>query len=595
MGANQLPAEKRQVAIYSRKSKFTGKGESIENQITVCRQYIFDKLAGYQEEDIGVYEDEGFTGANIDRPNFKRMMKDAAEGKLDAIVCYRLDRIMRNLSYFCGLIDELREYGVTFHSVKEGFDMSTTMGRSMMYISSVFAQMERDLIAERVRDNLYELSKTGRWLGGVTPTGYASESITGVSIDGKSRKACKLTPIPEEAELVKLIFKKYLELQSLTKTETFLLQNGFSTKNTHDFSRFSIRNILTNPVYMIADEAAYNYIADNGAELFAGKEDFDCEHGIMTYYRTLQKPHKAALRRDFSEWIISVGKHPGLINGKDWIEVQKLLSQNKSKGFRRNHGGAALLSGLLICGNCGDYMRPKPTKRLNKDNEIVFYYMCSKKEKSRTRICNIKNLNGNDLDHYVINTITGLSCEDSDLAVQLTERRSGATDSRDENERITRQINSGIEELNKEIKGLLSALGKAAGTPAEDYILSKIQELDSKVKALKEQLNSLPTSPPNGLSLTDLDILKHSLANFRDNFREMPYEQRRAIIRSIVQKIVWDGADIHIYLFGADDLNMSAPTSDFFPFRENSQFYSHTKETLWAVEPAGVYVMDYAV
>lgn len=80
------------------------------------------------------------------------------------------------------------------------------MGRAMMYIASVFSQLERETIAERIRDNMHELSKTGRWLGGTTPTGYASESLSSVTVDGKVKKACKLKPIPEEIQLVKTIF-----------------------------------------------------------------------------------------------------------------------------------------------------------------------------------------------------------------------------------------------------------------------------------------------------------------------------------------------------------------------------------------------------
>jgi DNA invertase Pin-like site-specific DNA recombinase len=545
---------KGKVAIYSRKSKFTGKGESIENQITFCRQYIFDRLKDYKEDDIQIYEDEGFSGKNTDRPNFQRMMADAKAGKIDAIVCYRLDRIMRNISFFCNLIDELQEFKVTFHSVKEGFDMSTPMGRTMMFISSLFAQLERELLAERIRDNLYELAKTGRWLGGITPTGYESEGIKGISVDGKTRKACRLKIIPKEAELVQLIFTKYLEFQSLTKTETFLLQNGFVTKNSKEFSRFSIRNILTNPVYMIADDVSYNYIIDNDGELYSTKEEFDGEHGIITYYRTIQNPHKTNSIRNFSEWIIAVGKHTGIVSSKDWVEVQNLLKLNDSKIYRKVRGHTALLSGLLICGECGDYMRPKTTKRVNSDGTFAFYYMCTKKEKSRLQLCNIKNINGNELDKFVVNVINGLSENDSDLMLQLTEKKEEVIDLQNQNEVIVQQINSGLEEMDKEIKGLISTLGKVAGTPTEQYILDRIQELNEKTKQQKQQLASLQSvSHINGMSASDFDIIKHQLMRFKDIFDDLTIEKKKTILRQIIRKIVWDGKDIHIYFFGSDD------------------------------------------
>jgi len=95
------------IAIYSRKSKFTGKGESIENQIELCRQYIHVHFADVKDEDILIYEDEGFSGCNTERPQFKKMMNDAGDHNFSAIVCYRLDRISRNIGDFAKLIEEM--------------------------------------------------------------------------------------------------------------------------------------------------------------------------------------------------------------------------------------------------------------------------------------------------------------------------------------------------------------------------------------------------------------------------------------------------------------------------------------------------------
>ncbi len=105
------------------------------------------------------------------------------------MVCYRLDRISRNIGDFANLIEELNELHISFISIKEQFDTSSPMGRAMMYIASVFSQLERETIAERIRDNMLELSKSGRWLGGNTPTGYTSESVSSVTIDGKVKKS----------------------------------------------------------------------------------------------------------------------------------------------------------------------------------------------------------------------------------------------------------------------------------------------------------------------------------------------------------------------------------------------------------------------
>ena len=382
----------KQYVIYSRKSKFTGKGESIENQIELCRQYIAMHFGEEAAENVLVYEDEGFSGGNLERPQFKKMMKDSQKIAFAAIVVYRLDRISRNIGDFAKLIEDLGDRHIDFISIREQFDTSSPMGRAMMYIASVFSQLERETIAERIRDNMHELSKTGRWLGGTTPTGYASESLSSVTVDGKVKKACKLKPIPEEIQLVKTIFEVFMETGSLSKTDQYLLEHRCVTKRGKQFTRFAIRGILTNPVYMIADETAYQYLKENNVDLFAERSEFDGEHGVMAYNRTLQRPGKANQIRPMEEWIVAVGKHPGIIAGSDWVRVQAMLDVNKSKSYRRPRSNVALLSGLLRCGECGDYMRPKLTNRRTADGELIYTYMCSTKERSHGTVCGYEKL-----------------------------------------------------------------------------------------------------------------------------------------------------------------------------------------------------------
>ena len=227
------------IAIYSRKSRFTGKGESIGNQIELCKSYVAGMFGEKYAEECEIFEDEGFSGGNLKRPDFQKMMEQVRRRRFRAIVVYRLDRISRNISDFTGLIDELTKLDVSFISIREQFDTGTPMGRAMMFIISVFSQLERETIAERIRDNMQELAKTGRWLGGNTPTGYGSESVSAVSVDGKMRKVCKLRLITEEAEIVRMIFDLYTQFNSLTATEAELLRRGIKTKKGNNFSRFS--------------------------------------------------------------------------------------------------------------------------------------------------------------------------------------------------------------------------------------------------------------------------------------------------------------------------------------------------------------------
>jgi DNA invertase Pin-like site-specific DNA recombinase len=542
-----------QIAIYSRKSRFTGKGESIENQIELCRQYIAAHYDNIPVENIRVYEDEGFSGGNMERPQFKRMMADAREKKLSAIICYRLDRISRNIGDFAKLIEELNQLEASFVSIKEQFDTSSPMGRAMMYIASVFSQLERETIAERIRDNMHELSKTGRWLGGTTPTGYASENIENVTVDGKVKKACKLKLIPDEAQIIRLIFAKFLETGSLTKTETFLLQNAYVTKNENQFSRFAIKGILQNPVYMIADNAAYRYLTENNADLFAAEPDFDGKHGIMAYNRTIQKAGRAHQVRPMDEWIVSVGKHTGIIESAPWIKAQAFLEQNRSKSYRKPRSNVALLSGVLFCGSCGDYMRPKLSKRLNAQGEQIYTYLCSLKERSRCHSCNSKNVNGNMLDRAIAEEMKKLSEDSSEFVRQLEQSKKNLAGNREEYDENIEKLKQTLEDNEKEIHSLVSALGKASGSTAEDYIMRQIDELHGKGETLKQRIEELEgLTASHVLSDIEFDVIRQLLSSFKVTFDGMGVEQKRAAIRAFVQKIVWDGQNVHVYLFGAD-------------------------------------------
>ncbi|MEY8352279.1 recombinase family protein [Lachnospiraceae bacterium 54-53] len=549
-----METRKEQFAVYSRKSKFTGKGESIGNQIELCRQYISSHYGAGAADSAFLYEDEGFSGGNLDRPQFKKMMQEAKKGKFTAIVCYRLDRISRNIGDFANLIEELNELHISFISIKEQFDTSSPMGRAMMYIASVFSQLERETIAERIRDNMHELSKSGRWLGGNTPTGYKSESESTVTVDGKVKKAYKLRLIPEEAKVVKLIYRKFLETGSLTRTETYLIQNGYKTKYGRLFSRFAVKGILSNPVYMVADQDAYEYLRDKQVDLFAGEEEFDGTCGVIAYNRTLQKPGKTHEMKDMEEWVVAVGKHEGIIPGGLWVSVQRILEQNKSKNYRKPRSNVALLSGILFCGSCGDYMRPKLSGRSNARGEQMYSYLCTMKEKSRMKCCAMKNADGNLLDRLVIGEIKKISEDEGEFRSQLDRSAKIIEDSRQESEEELSRLKEEIGSTEGEIAGLVSSLGKAAGTAAEEYIVKQIDELHKKKEGLEKRAGELEEAAASReLSELEFQLLKGMLSSFREVIDTMDIRQKRAAVRLLVKKAVWDGENIHLYLFGSEE------------------------------------------
>ena len=547
------------IAIYSRKSKFTGKGESIGNQIELCKEYI---RAHYEDDALDhlvVYEDEGFSGGNLNRPDFKKMMAAAKERKFKAIIVYRLDRISRNISDFSSLIEELARLDIAFVSIKEQFDTGSPMGRAMMYIASVFSQLERETIAERIRDNMHELAKTGRWLGGTTPTGFESEGEEKVTVDGKKKKTFKLKLIPQEAEIVRMIYDLFSETNSLTMTEAELMKRRIVTRNGNYFTRFSIKAILQNPVYMVADQEAYDYLTEKEADLFSDWAEFDGKHGIMAYNRTDQEKGKTTQYNPVNEWIVAVGKHPGLIPGKTWVRVQEALEQNKSKAFRRPKSNEALLTGLLYC-RCGNRMYPKLSKRRTVDGDVIFTYVCKLKERSQRSLCNNRNASGNTMDLAVVEQVKRLNDHNGEFIDQMEKSRKFYTGNRVQYEEQLAALQKDKAEVEKKIEGLVDSLIDLGDSTAKVRVAKRIEALTTESDALEVRIQELiALTSQHAMSDMEFDVLRQLLSVFQQNIDDMPLEQKRAAIRTVVRKVIWDGVNAHIVLFGSDEEEIEMP------------------------------------
>ncbi len=557
------------IAIYSRKSRFTGKGESIGNQVELCRSYIRTAFGDQYADTAVVFEDEGFSGGNLNRPDFKRMMKAARDRQFKAVVVYRLDRISRNISDFSALIEELGRLDMDFISIRESFDTSSPMGRAMMYIASVFSQLERETIAERIRDNMHELAKTGRWLGGTTPTGYTSEAVKSVTVDGKSKKACKLKLLPEEAEIVRRIYDLYLETDSLTMTETELLRQQVKTKTGRNFTRFAIKSILQNPVYLIADREAYQYFVEKEADLFSGPEEFDGVRGILAYNRTDQEKGRATVYLPISEWIVSVGEHPGIIPARIWIRIQESLERNKSKAYHKPRSNEALLTGLLWCA-CGNRMYPKLSNRITASGKPVYSYVCKMKERSKRSLCSRRNVSGNLLDNAIVEQIRHLTEDDGSFMAQLEKSKRFYTGNREEYDNQLEDLRQQQMDIHRKINALIDSLADFAGSTAAGHLKQRIEELHAQEAGLQARITELESlAAQHVLDGTEFDLMCQLLAMFQDSICEMTPEQQRTAIRAVVRKVVWDGQNAHVVLFGADERSDWQDISQVLPLPES--------------------------
>ena len=243
-------SKRRRCAIYTRKSTEEGLDQifnSLDAQREACAAYILSQTHEGWEAIPELYDDGGYSGGSMDRPGLQQLLADAEAGKIDIIVVYKVDRLTRSLADFARIVDILDKKGASFVSVTQAFNTTTSMGRLTLNVLLSFAQFEREVTGERIRDKIAASKARGMWMGGVVPLGY----------EVRDRK---LIIVPEEAERVRHIFARYLELGSVYALQAELVAQGIRTKartlkdgrafgNTN-FSRGSMYQMLANRIYL---------------------------------------------------------------------------------------------------------------------------------------------------------------------------------------------------------------------------------------------------------------------------------------------------------------------------------------------------------
>lgn len=539
------------IAIYTRKSRMTDKGESIHNQIDACKHYILGWSTSPSEDvEFLVYTDEGFSGGNTDRPEFKKMMNDVQNNKFNKLICYRLDRISRNIADFSNTYALLQAHNIEFVSVKEQFDTSTPIGRAMLNIAMVFAQLERETIAERVSDNMRALAKTGRWLGGKTPTGFISKQVT-YKGDLSTKKMYVLECVSEEIAIIRLIYDKFLEIKSLRGVESYLLINDILTPTRCKYTASTLKEVLTNPVYASADEDMFNYFSDLGSELCNPIELFNGTFGLMVYNRTNQTK-KVTTAKDPSEWIVAIGKHEAIISGAKWVYIQRVLNKNTTKSFYNKESmNYGLLTTLIKCKHCGSTMKIKKGK-LTASGEQAFTYVCSTKDISRKTKCNMLNLIGQVVDKEVTDYLLALSKGQSLIMSMLSANSVTNTLNIQQRSNKINDIEEDIVKNDLSISNLMSQLAQLDSTSSLlPHYLNQLKEFDTTKKDLENKLKSIKNNlEQHSLDNLSIQMIKDALDSIGILSTSTSIQVKRSIVRTIIDKIQWDGEQVGIELFG---------------------------------------------
>ncbi|MFC1495810.1 recombinase family protein [Candidatus Margulisiibacteriota bacterium] len=338
-------------AIYTRVStdnQAEVKFNSCETQELKIRSFI------KSQNDIEVYKvysDQGWSGANIERPALKNMLCDIHNGVIDTVIAYKIDRLTRSPKDFYQLIEIFEKNNVSFVSVTERFDTSTPSGRLLRNIMLTFAQFERELISERIRDKILERAKKGMWSRGAAPFGYKKEDKN-------------LVIEPKEAEIVRKMFEIFVKNRSICKTFHELKAKKMFSRSDLPLSKTSISSMLDGIVYT----------------------------GMIK--------HKENIYKGIHEPIIS----------KELFEEVQAIRKDKFRPKRSMSYNYSLFPGLIQCKECGSTMCATFTNKLKHNKRTrYFYYRCSSIEKRDRTFCSIRQVSADRLDKFIVDNLDKIS------------------------------------------------------------------------------------------------------------------------------------------------------------------------------------------
>lgn len=488
-------------AIYARQSVDKKDSVSIEAQIDDCKRLC--------SANPRIYSDKGWSGKNVDRPDMQKLIKDIEAGIIKKVVVYKIDRISRNLSDFCNLFDMMKRQNCDFISSTQNFDTTDPMGEAMLKILFVFAEMERKNTQARIIDNYNYRIKEGCWASGKAPFGFKI---------AKTDKGVKtLTPIPEEIEVVKWMFKIYAEEPniSLGQIQSKLIARGFrGHQSKNGFSRTTIHHILINPIYAVADELLYQYYQKKFIEFVNGPEAWNGEFSASVVGK-----NGRSLRNENLEGIrVYITNVRGVIDSRTFITVQNRIEQNQqiASDNSPNHN-LKELSGLLKCADCGSAIKMQAYPTLT----------CT--GRSQKKICDV-SFKGTKLETIQRN-----------VAIQVQAHLDNLNKTMYQKQKQREETLNEIARLQKRLRNLIELAGDSDEVSNE--LKHDVKELTMQIKEKQLQLNMD--------SADDLISLRLGVASqptfasiFDENGRvifeyvDLDDERKQMILRVLVNKIL---------------------------------------------------------
>lgn len=345
-------------AIYTRKSSEEGLEQdfnSLDAQREACESYIKSQQHEGWVLINKQYNDGGFSGGTLERPALKQLFQDIESGEVNIVVVYKVDRLTRSLMDFSKIVEIFDNYSASFVSITQHFNTTTSMGRLTLNILLSFAQFEREVTGERIRDKLAASKKKGIWVSGVAPIGY-------------KLKEKKLIIDSDNAKKIKMIFDKYLELKSVQKLRIYLKENNIKTRHGYFFNKGPLYHILQNKVYI----------------------------GLITHKENSY-----------------TGLHQAIIEKETFEKVKNLLSQNRIiQKSSVNSTNSSLLAGKIF-DDKGNYMTPSHSNTRNR--RYRYYVSQAILQFRRNEAGSVSKIPAGEIETLVMNEIQSFLSNSNDI------------------------------------------------------------------------------------------------------------------------------------------------------------------------------------
>lgn len=477
-------------AIYTRKSTTMGLEQefnSLDAQREAALAYIRNQ-PGWTLVDTH-YDDGGFTGANIERPAFQRLLADIEAGKVDVVVVYKVDRLSRSLLDFAKVMERFSKSGASFVSVTQNFSTADAMGRLTLNMLMSFAEFERSMISERTRDKIAASRRRGQWTGGPVPFGYEV-------------KAKKLGINETEAPIVReafALFLKYRQAAIVARllNDRSMLPRGATNnpaKQGLRWTKDSISRLLRNPLY--------------AGQMMYGKE-------------------------------LHPGQHPRLIDEATHHQVMLSLAGKRRELRYTGVNHDYVLRGLVRCGRCGAAMSPASTK---KGKTVHRYYRCCTRDKEGRQVCGARQLPAGALEEFVVERIA-LATADGSLVAEVERQMRERTDARRKaNEELRKRLPDEIANASSAATRYVEELGRLQGRSRE-LVEAKLRTETDRLTAAEQRLAHAENDRIDvEVADAEREWIVRALRDFGRVWSLMTPENRGRLARSLVVAIRVDEA-----------------------------------------------------